>query len=113
MTGIEVWARHGVLPHERELGQRFLVDATIELDLRAAAHSDALEDTVDYGQLASELHHVASAETYQLLESLAERLLEVCLVDPRVTAAEVTVHKPAAPLAVPAAEVSVTRHRTR
>ncbi len=51
VTGIEVFAHHGVLPHERELGQRFVVDLALELDLAPAAASDDVADTVHYGDL--------------------------------------------------------------
>jgi 7,8-dihydroneopterin aldolase/epimerase/oxygenase len=113
LEGIEVFAYHGVLDHERELGQRFVIDAHLELDLAAAAASDDLAETVDYGTLAGDLAAAATGERCDLLEALAGRLLDRCLADDRVVAAEVTVHKPAAPLPVVAREVSVTLRRER
>lgn len=113
VSGLEVWGRHGVLPHERELGQRFVVDVTVEVDLSAAMDSDELADTVDYGVLAERVHDTLAAEPTQLIERLAQRVLDVCFDDPRVRAAETTVHKPSVPLTVPAREVSVTVRRER
>lgn len=113
VVGLEVWGRHGVLPHERELGQRFVVDVAVELDLSAAMASDALPDTVDYGVLAERLHDALGGEPVQLIERLAQRALDVCFDDRRVQAAEVTVHKPSVPLTVPADEVRVTVRRER
>jgi dihydroneopterin aldolase len=113
VAGLEVWGHHGVLPHERELGQRFLVDVAVDLDLSAAMASDDLAHTVDYGVLAERIHDALSDEPVQLIERLARRVLDVCFDDARVRAAEVTVHKPAVPLTVPAREVNVTVRRDR
>ena len=50
VEGLKVWARVGVLPEERSLGQWFVVDLSIWLDLAPAGRSDDLSLTVDYGQ---------------------------------------------------------------
>ena len=108
LRGLRVHGRHGVLPEERENGQDFVVDATLRLDTRAAAASDDLADTVDYGTLAQRLADVVAGEPCDLIETLAARLAEVCLAHPRVFEVEVTVHKPSAPIEVPFDDVSVT-----
>ena len=113
LTGLEVFAHHGVLAHERELGQRFVVDVALELDLAPAAASDDVADTVDYGTLAADVHALVAGPPADLIETVADRVLTRCLADDRVGAAEVTVHKPAAPLPVVAREVSVTLRRER
>jgi 7,8-dihydroneopterin aldolase/epimerase/oxygenase len=113
VTGIEVFAHHGVLPHERELGQRFVLDLVLELDLAPAAASDDVADTVHYGELATAVAAVAAADPVALIETVADRVARRCLADPRVVATEVTVHKPSAPLPVVAREVAVTVRRTR
>ena len=108
LTGLRVRGRHGVLPVERRDGQEFAVDVALALDTRRAAGTDDLADTVDYGALAERLAAVVAGEPVALLETLAERLAAVCLADGRVAAAEVRVHKPAAPIPVAFADVSVT-----
>lgn len=113
IEGLEVWGHHGVLPHERELGQRFVVDVTLEVDLAAAGASDDLADTVDYGAVAQAVHDLVAEERHDLLERVAERIAERALADDRVTGVEVTLHKPSAPLPVPAREVRVEVRRTR
>jgi 7,8-dihydroneopterin aldolase/epimerase/oxygenase len=113
LRGIQAFGHHGVLPHERELGQTFLVDVALELDLSRAGASDDLADTVDYGALSGDLHAVVTRERYDLIERLATRLAEVCLARPAVVAATVTVHKPHAPVPVALADVAVTLRRTR
>ena len=113
LTGLRVRGFHGVYEHERRDGQDFVVDATLWLDSRPAAASDDLADTVDYGGLADRLATVVEGEPVNLIEALAARLCELCMADERVIAAEVTVHKPQAPIAREFADVAVTARRSR
>lgn len=108
LTGLRVRGFHGVLPAERAEGQDFVVDAELRVDTRAAAASDDLADTVDYGTLATRLAEVVAGEPLDLIEALVARLADVCLEDPRVTSARVTVHKPSAPIPLAFTDVSVT-----
>jgi dihydroneopterin aldolase len=108
VTGLRVRGFHGVLPEERRDGQDFVVDAVLRIDTRGAAASDALADTVDYAELATRLAAVVAGEPYDLIETLASRLADVCLSHPLVFEVEVTVHKPSAPIALDVADVSVT-----
>ena len=108
LTGLRVRGFHGVLSVEREQGQDFLVDVVLTLDLRPAAASDDVADTVHYGELAERLAAVVAGEPVDLIETLAARLADVCLDDPRVSRALVTVHKPDAPIAAAFQDVSVT-----
>jgi dihydroneopterin aldolase / 2-amino-4-hydroxy-6-hydroxymethyldihydropteridine diphosphokinase len=113
LRGLVARGHHGVLPPERRDGQDFVVDAVLELDVRAAAATDDLTRTVDYGELARALADVVRGEPVALLEALAERLAAVCLADERVLAAEVVVHKPQAPIPETFDDVSVAVRRTR
>ncbi|MCU1678616.1 MAG: dihydroneopterin aldolase [Frankiales bacterium] len=113
LRGLRVHGNHGVFEHERRDGQEFVVDATLELDTRWAAASDELVDAVDYGALAQRLANVVSGEPVALIERLAQQLADVCLADPRVAAAEVTVHKPQAPIPLAFDDVAVTIRRER
>ena len=108
LTGLTVRGFHGVLPSERAEGQDFVVDVALSVDTRAAAASDALEDTVDYGTLASRRAHLVAGGPVDLIETLASRLAAVCLEDRRVISATVTVHKPSAPIPLAFSDVSVT-----
>ena len=113
LTGLRMRGRHGVFEAERRDGQDFVVDVALELDVSAAARSDELTDTVDYGVLAQGLARVVEGEPVHLLETLAERLAAVCLADGRVAAAVVTVHKPQAPIPLAFTDVAVTVRRAR
>jgi dihydroneopterin aldolase len=113
LRGLKARGFHGVYPQERVEGQEFVVDAVLELDLRAAAASDDVADTVHYGELSGRLVDVLTGGPVNLIETLAERLAAVCLADARVAAATVTVHKPQAPIPHEFADVAVTVRRTR
>jgi dihydroneopterin aldolase/2-amino-4-hydroxy-6-hydroxymethyldihydropteridine diphosphokinase len=113
LRGVRARGRHGVLPAERELGQVFVVDVVLELDLAPAARSDDLTGTVHYGLLAEAVAALVAGEPHALLETLADRIAQRCLENPLVAAAEVTVHKPAAPIPVPFGDVAVAVRRNR
>jgi dihydroneopterin aldolase len=113
LRGLAVRGRHGVYATEREQGQEFVIDVDLCLDLAPAAESDDVADTVHYGDLAQSLAAVVSGEPVALIETLAGRLVDVCLSDPRVRTAEVTVHKPHAPIPLTFTDVSVTLVRSR
>ncbi len=113
LRGIRARGRHGAIPAEQVLGQDFLVDVALHLDTRRAAATDELHDTVDYGALASDVAAIVAGEPVALIETLAERVADRCLADSRVRFAEVTVHKPHAPVSVPLDDVTVTIRRSR
>lgn len=113
LVGLTLTGCHGLLREERERAQPFRVDVDLELDLAAAARSDDLSDTVDYGALTEALARVVREESYRLLERLAGRLAEVCVTEPKVIAATVEVAKLRPPVAevLEAAAVRITRAR--
>ncbi|MGZ4508668.1 MAG: dihydroneopterin aldolase [Blastococcus sp.] len=113
LRGLSAHAFHGVYVVERERGQVFRVDAVLELDTRPAAAGDDLDRTVNYAELAQGLHAVLTGDPVDLLETLAQRLADVCLANPLVDAVEITVHKPDADLGVPFDDVTVTIRRVR
>ncbi|MEU8081527.1 dihydroneopterin aldolase [Catellatospora citrea] len=113
LTGLRVRGNHGVFDFERRDGQDFVVDVVLGLDLRPAADSDDVADTVHYGELASRLAEIVAGPPVNLIEALARRLVDACLADPRVARATVTVHKPQAPIPLTFTDVSVTMTGTR
>ncbi len=113
VRGIRGTGFHGVFATERREGQEFTVDVELEVSTAAAGRSDALADTVDYGAVAQAVHARIVGEPVDLIETLAERIADTCLVDERVDAVTVTVHKPHAPIPVPFDDVTVTIRRSR
>ena len=111
LTGLRVRGHHGVFEYEKRDGQEFVIDAVLRRDLTRPAASDALADTVDYGTLADTLAAIVAGPPYDLIEALAGALVEACLQV--CEDAEVTVHKPEAPITHAFADVAVTLRRTR
>lgn len=114
LDGIELWANHGVMEHEADLGQRYVVDVTVHVDLEAAIASDDLADTIDYGALSSLVAHTFGAPRTRLVEAVAGRVANAVLEhDERIQAVDLTVHKPSAPLTVPVGDVRIRLTRWR
>ena len=113
VRGLAVHGHHGVFEFEREDGQEFVVDLVLGLDTGPAAQSDDLRDTVDYGTLVEEVRSAVANDPVDLIETLAQRIADVCLRHPRVEAVEVTVHKPHAPIQVTFQDVALTINRSR
>lgn len=113
LRGLRAYGHHGVFASERELGQPFLVDIALGLDTGPAAGADDLAQTVDYGAIAKRVVDSVGRDPVNLIETVAQRVAELCLAEPRVAEVEVTVHKPHAPIGVPFDDLAVTIHRRR
>lgn len=73
------YAYHGVFPEENRLGQRFTVDIVLEADLKEAAADDDIDKSIDYGAVYEATKRVVEGKTYQLVESVAERVADEML----------------------------------
>lgn len=113
LQGISARGFHGVLDSEKTDGQDFLVDVTLEVDLRRAGRTDLLAHTVNYAEVAADVVGLITGPSLDLIESLAEQIAAAALRRPLVQAAEVTVHKPQAPVGVPFGDVQVQVVRLR
>ena len=118
LTGVTAHGYHGVLPQERQNGQPFIVDAVLYCETRQAAHTDRLEDTVDYAAVAQAIVNVVTGEPVNLIEVLADRIANsifesVANAGSKVSLVEVTVHKPQAPIPHKFDDVSITIVRFR
>jgi len=114
VTGLALHAYHGVMQHEAKVGQSFMLDIVLDIDLAEASRSDKLAHTVGYDQVVDVAAQVFCKQPYRLVEAaagaVADALLERFV---QVTAVRVTVHKPHAPIAATFADVGVTLTRTR
>ena len=108
VVGIECWGHHGVFDHERRDGQVFVIDLTLGIDTAPAAASDDLRDTVDYGSLVAQVKAHVERDPVDLIETLAQRIAGICLLDARVEWVRVTVHKPDAPIDATFRDVALT-----
>ncbi|MCP3799919.1 dihydroneopterin aldolase [Allokutzneria sp. A3M-2-11 16] len=113
LTGLRVRGNHGVFDHEKRDGQDFVVDITVWIDLDRAAETDDLRHTLHYGVLAERAAEIVGGKAYDLIESVAGRVADDVMMDERVHSAEVTIHKPNAPIPLEFADVAVTVRRSR
>jgi dihydroneopterin aldolase len=114
LRGLKVFGHHGVFEHEKRNGQDFLVDLTVWVDLAPAGASDALADTLDYGELASLAAGIVAGPPFDLIEAVAHHIAQAVLdYDDRAAEVEVTVHKPSAPIPLAFADAAVTARRRR
>jgi dihydroneopterin aldolase len=114
VSGLVIHAHHGVMEHESKVGQRFVLDLELSLDLKDAARSDKLVDTVSYSAIVETASRAFTAQSHRLVETAAGTVADALLEGfARVNRVQVTVRKPHAPIAAIFADVGVTLVRAR
>lgn len=115
LTGLTFYGYHGAFAEEQRLGQRFIVDVRLALDLAEAGRTDDLTRTVDYGKLAELVRATVEGPPFRLIEALAETIAVAILAAyERVQEVRVRVEKPSAPVAAaPSGLVAVEIRRRR
>jgi dihydroneopterin aldolase len=115
IKGLRVYGYHGVMEHEREEGQYFIVDATIKVDAERASSTDDISNTVSYAEIAQLIAENVRNNPVNLLETLSQRLADEILfaASPWAKKVKVTVSKPDAPIDLYFDTVSVTAKAKR
>ena len=114
LKGMEFYGYHGCYPMEREQGQPFFVDVSLQVPLKRAGTSDDLRETVDYGAVFDDVRGIVEGEPRKLIEAVAEAIADKVLRGyPLVESVSVTVHKPDAPLSGKFRDAAVTIERKR
>ncbi len=99
MKNCAFFARHGVHREEEVLGQRFYIDALLQVEAGDALERDLIDGTVDYGKAFQVIEKIVTGERRFLIEALALRVARALRERfPQITRAEVTVRKPNAPV---------------
>lgn len=101
----------GVNDDERERKQDVLINITMYAELRRAATTDQIGDTVDYKAIKTNVVEMVEGSEYYLIERLAERIADTCLEHGAVQQVDVTVDKPGALRFARSVAVSITRRR--
>ncbi len=109
IDSLTIHARHGVLDQERQVGNEFIVDITLDVPGSSAAeHSDALENTVNYAEVVEIVRDQMKIPS-KLLEHVAGRIRRaICHHYPMVSGGSVTIKKPAPPIAAQIGYVAYT-----
>jgi dihydroneopterin aldolase len=114
ITGLLIHARQGVMDHEAEVGQRFMIDLELSVDLAESSRTDKLADTVSYSDVVTTASAAFKGHNYYLLERAAGAVADAILATfQRISAVKVTVHKPHAPIAAIFEDVGVVITRAR
>ena len=112
IKNLEVFARHGVFPEENVLGQKFVVSAVLYTSTREAGRADDLAKSIHYGEVSRVITEFMEQNTFQLLETVAERLAEELLLNTeRLEKISLEIKKPWAPVGLPLETVSVEIER--
>lgn len=98
LRGLEFYAYHGALPEEQVLGQKFLIDMDIFLDMSKVGFSDQVEDTIHYGEVYQVIKACVTESRFLLIERLAEEIAGRVLGQFSCLSVRVEVHKPQAPI---------------
>ena len=109
--GLELHGQHGVLPEERERGQRFLLDVRYEPLLDRAATTDEIGHAVDYRDVVELVRQVSDGRAFHLLEAFASAVADTLVARLPVTRVEVTVRKPDVVLELPIEHAAVVVER--
>jgi dihydroneopterin aldolase len=114
VNGLLVHAHHGVMAHEETVGQRFVIDLEVAIDLAPAGRSDKVADTVSYSAIVDATTRAFTGKSFRLVETAAAVVAEALLAGfPQLSSVRVTVHKPHAPIAAIFNDVGVSILRKR
>ncbi len=112
IENLEIYAYHGVFSEEKENGQPFYINLTMNIDLRKAGMTDDLAASTHYGEVALLLKEKMTETSYDLIERAAEVCAEAVLLQfPLVRSLTLEVRKPEAPIPMNFESVSVVIHR--
>ncbi len=106
---LEVRTTIGVFDWERKIKQKLVFDIELSTDIRAAANTDQLKDTLDYKAIAHAVYDMVEASEYQLVETVAEKVAAMILKDFNVDWLSLTLNKPGAVSIAESVGVSIER----
>lgn len=114
MNQMSFYGYHGLFPEENKLGQRFLVDLQLELDLKQAGETDDMNESINYGQIYEVTQEVVEGEAKQLVEAIAEEIAASLFQSfSKLHAVNVKVIKPNPPIPGHYESVAIEMYRER
>ena len=91
---VAVQTKLGVPDWERLKPQTIILDIEIGYDLTKSCQSDAIEDTVDYGEVVKRIRETLSDNSFKLVEALAEHVCQLILQEFKAESVKIKVAKP-------------------
>ena len=114
INGLVMHAHHGVMKHETKVGQRFVIDMLLSIDLKNASRSDKLADTIDYAAIVEVASRTFTGRNFRLVEAAGGAVADAVLKEfPQVKSVRITIHKPHAPISAIFDDVGVILERSR
>lgn len=108
ISDLEIYARHGVLPQETEVGNLFVVSVSVEYDFLGAAETDDISLSLNYAELTEIIVEVMS-HPCKLLETVALRIKNAITERwPDIRSGKITICKPNPPIPAPAPRASIS-----
>ncbi|MHB9094133.1 MAG: dihydroneopterin aldolase [Eubacteriales bacterium] len=98
LSGMQFYGRHGVFPEEKAMGQKFIIDVELFLDLKRAGISDDIANTPNYADIYAIIKNATTQNNYNLIEALAEAIAQEILSACHIDQVVVRVRKPHAPI---------------
>jgi len=98
LKGMIFYGYHGVNPEERLVGQKFVVDVTVECSLLQPSLSDMVSDTVSYSDLFKTVKSIVEGPPHNLLESVAKNISDSIILGYDIESISVTIKKPDVPI---------------
>jgi len=94
IKGMQFWAKHGHFAEENVLGQRFVVDVEVQVDMHAMCETDDLSTGLSYVTVYEITKKVVTGEQHKLLQRIAQRIADEIIKAYPIEAVRVTVKKP-------------------
>ncbi len=108
VNGIQVYAYHGCIPEEAQVGGYFTINAAFWGDFRQAVQSDDLSNAIDYVSVAKVVNEQMAIRA-KLIETVAYNMVDALKAQfAMAQEVEVTIIKHRAPIEMPVEEVSFT-----
>ena len=79
LKGMRFFGYHGVYPEENRLGQQYIVDLIVQLDLGKAGRSDDLNETINYPDIYHTVQSIVQGPPFKLIEAVAEHIAQTLL----------------------------------
>lgn len=96
LRDLEIDATIGIFEWEKRIKQKVRIDLEMATDIAKAAASDSIEDTLDYKAISKRIIQFVEDSSYELIETLIEKIAEILLNEFNIPWVRVTLSKPGA-----------------
>lgn len=83
----------GIYDWEQNFDREIIINAEIESDYEASLKSDNIEDTISYEIITNNIKNLIANNRFKLVEKMAQEILEIIMIDPRVKRCKVELDK--------------------